>query len=208
MVKIPKSGVSYQFLFERDPRPRGTDVTLTEIVAKLGLKPLSPEAERDIRDRLGFALGRWQPPPATSDLADVISSLNSHAKALEKFNTVAQVSKGGHLEGECLERDMEVCFQLTQEIRDYLKLEDTDAAHAYLADFADRSAAVSSAARAAAKRLKANQRHRWQISIRMVRRLHSGIASPLQGKRDRSEGRDRSVFTCACRRSRKSGNGL
>ncbi len=154
MVKLPKSGVSYQFLFERDPRPRGTHVTLSEIIAELGLKPLTPETERDIRDCLGFALGRWQPPRATSDLAGVISSMNSHAKAFEKFNAVAQISKGGHLESERLERDMEVCFQLAQEIRETLALEDIAAAHAYLADFADRAVAVSSAARAAARRLK------------------------------------------------------
>ena len=154
MVKLPKSGVSYQFPFERDPRPRGTDVTLPKMLARLGLKPLTPEAERHIRDRLGFALGRWEPPRATFDLADVISSLNSHAKALEKLNAVAQIAKGGHLEGTYLERDMEICLQLAQGISDYLDLEDTAAAHTYLADFADRAAVVASAARAAAKKSK------------------------------------------------------
>ena len=120
MVKLPKSGVTYQFPFEldpeRDPAKREPDVTLSEIVAKLGLKPLTRKAERDIRDRLGFALGRWEPLRATFDLDDVISSMNSHAKALEKFNTVAQISKGGPLEGRYLERDMEVYFQLATEI--------------------------------------------------------------------------------------------
>ena len=93
MVKLPKSGVAHQFLFERDPTRGEPDVTLAQIVASLGLKPLSARAERDIRDRLGFALAKWETPRATFDLADVISSLNAHAKALEKFSPVAVLAK-------------------------------------------------------------------------------------------------------------------
>jgi hypothetical protein len=154
MVKLPKSGVAYQFLFERDPTRRGPDVTLAEIVTSLGLKPLTPRAEREIRDRLGFAMGKWQSPRATFDLADVISSLNSHAKALDRSSAVAAIAKGGHLKGRYLERDMEVCCQLAQSLKEDLGLEDITAAYAHLADFADRAAAIASAGRAAAKSLK------------------------------------------------------
>lgn len=153
MVKLPKSGVSYQLLFERDPSQREPDVTLSQIVATLGLKPLSGRGEREIRHRLGFALGKWEAPRATFDLADVISSLNVHAKALERFRAVAAIAKGGHLQGRYLERDMEVCLQLTQNLREHFAFEDIGAAHVYLADFADRASAIASAARAAAKRL-------------------------------------------------------
>jgi hypothetical protein len=154
MVRIPKSGVTYQFPFELDPGRREPDVTLADIVKSLGLKPLTGKAEREIRRRLGFALGKWEAPRQTYDLDDVMSSMNSHAKTLEKFVAVCSISKGGHLEDRYLERDMEVCFQLAQELRHTLALENNAAAHAYLADFADRGAALVSAARAAANRLK------------------------------------------------------
>ena len=157
MVKLPKSGVTYQFPFERDPGQREPDVTLTEIVNSLGLKPLTRKAEREIRHRLGFALGKWEAPRATFDLGDVISSMSSHAKALEKLVAVASISKGGHLERRYLERDMHVCFQLVQELRQALGLADIAAAHTYLADFADRGATIASAARSAEKRLKGNR---------------------------------------------------
>jgi len=154
MVKLPKSGVAYQSLFERDPAQREPDVTLAEIVSSLGLKPLTSRAEREIRDRLGFAMGKWEARRATFDLADVISSLNSHAKALETFNAFAVIAKGGHLKGRYLDRDMELCYQLARELREELRLDDIAAAYAHLADFADRAAGMASAARAAAKRLK------------------------------------------------------
>jgi hypothetical protein len=154
MVKLPKRGVAYQCLFERDPAHREPDVTLGEVVTSLGLKPLNARDDRNIRDRLGFALGKRQSPRATFDIADVISSLNSHAKALERFSTVAVIAKGGHLKGRYLERDMEVCCQLAQNLKDDLGLEDITAAYAYLADFANRVATVASAGRAAAKMLK------------------------------------------------------
>jgi hypothetical protein len=153
MVKLPKSGVAYLTLFERDPSQREPDVTLSEIVANLGLTPLTRKAEREIRARLGFAMGKWEAPHATFDLADVIGSLNSHAKALEKFSAVAAIAKGGHLKGRYLKRDMEACFQLAHDLKESLSLEDVTAAYAYLADFADRATAVAFGGREAAKRL-------------------------------------------------------
>jgi hypothetical protein len=155
MVKLPKSGVAHQFLFERDPTRGEPDVTLAQIVASLGLKPLSARAERDIRDRLGFALAKWETPRATFDLADVISSLNAHAKALEKFSAVAVLAKGGHLKGKHLERDMEVTCQWAQSLREDPTLENITAPYAYLTDFGDRAAVIASAGRSAAKRLQA-----------------------------------------------------
>jgi hypothetical protein len=155
MVKLPKSGAAYQSLFERDPTRREPDVALPQIVASLGLKPLTANAERDIRDRLGFALGKWESPHATFDLADVISSLNAHAKALERFSAVAVLAKGGHLKGKDLERDMEVTCQLAQSLKEDPTLKNIAAAYAYLTDFGARAALIASAGRSAAKRLQA-----------------------------------------------------
>jgi hypothetical protein len=52
MAKLPRTGVAYQCLYEHDG-------TLAELIASLELKPLSKNAEREIRDRLGFALAKW-----------------------------------------------------------------------------------------------------------------------------------------------------
>jgi len=57
MAKLPRTGIAYQCLDERE-------VTLAEIVVGLGLKPLSKKAEREIRNRLGFALATWDEPYA------------------------------------------------------------------------------------------------------------------------------------------------
>jgi hypothetical protein len=154
MVKLPNSGVAYQFLFERDPTRREPDVTLGQIVASLGLKPLSARSERDIRDRLGFVLAKWESPHATFDLADVISSLNSHAKALERFSAVAVLAKGGHLKGKHFERDMEVTCQLAQSLKEAPTFDDINAAYAYLTDFGDRATIIASASRSAAMKLQ------------------------------------------------------
>jgi hypothetical protein len=64
MAKLPRTGVAYRSPDERE-------VTLAEIVASLGLKPLSKKAEREIRDRLGFALATWDEPYTALQIKDV-----------------------------------------------------------------------------------------------------------------------------------------
>ena len=82
MAKLPRSGVGYQCLYEYD-------CTLSEVMASLGLKPLSKKAERKIRQQLGLALGKWEEPYTEVEVEDVVSSLNAHAKRLDKLAPLA-----------------------------------------------------------------------------------------------------------------------
>jgi hypothetical protein len=154
MVKLPKRGVAYQSLYERDPTGREPDVTLAEVVSRLGLKPLTAKEERGIRYRLGFAIAKFEPACATFEVADVVSSLNALAKALKTFSPLVAIAKGGHLKGRNLAKDMEVCVQLAGSLKEELDLSDISAAYSHIVDFGDRAAAVASAARTAANSLK------------------------------------------------------
>ena len=62
MAKLPRTGVAYQSLYEYDG-------TLAELIASLELKPLSKNAERKIRNRLGFALAKWEEPNTAKTLS-------------------------------------------------------------------------------------------------------------------------------------------
>ena len=78
MAKLPRTGVAYQCLYEYDG-------TLAELIASLELKPLSKNAEREIRNRLGFALAKREEPNTALQIKDVVSSLNAHAKRLDQL---------------------------------------------------------------------------------------------------------------------------
>ena len=77
MAKLPRTGAAYQCLDERD-------TTLAKIVASLKLKPLSKKAEREIRNRLGLALAKWEEPYTALQIKDVVGALKAHAKKLTK----------------------------------------------------------------------------------------------------------------------------
>jgi len=143
MAKLPRTGVGYQFLYEYD-------CTLPGVMASLGLKRLSKKAERKIRDRFGFALAKREEPYAAVEVHDVVSSLNSHAKRLDKFAPIAGVAKGGM----CHTEDIEVACRLAQILSEDSTVGNLAAAHAYLGDFGDRAAMIASACRSAAKRLE------------------------------------------------------
>ena len=65
MVKLPRRGVAYQSLYERDPTGRESNVTLADVISSLGLRPLTAKGEREIRARLGFAIAKFEPPCPT-----------------------------------------------------------------------------------------------------------------------------------------------
>ena len=64
MAKLPRTGVAYQCLYEQEH-------SLSEVMASLGLKPLSTKAARGLRERLGFALGKREEPCAGVEVDDV-----------------------------------------------------------------------------------------------------------------------------------------
>ena len=103
MAKLPRTDVAYRSLDERE-------VTLAEIVASLGLKPLSKKAEREIRNRLGFALAMWDEPHTGLQIKDVAGSLEAHAKRLDQIAPLGTITRSGFAR----EHDIAVGGQLIQ----------------------------------------------------------------------------------------------
>jgi hypothetical protein len=142
MAKLPRSGVAYQCLDERD-------CTLSEVMVSLGLKPLSKKAERKIRERLGFALALWEEPFTAIQVKDVVTSLNSHAKKLDEIVSLGAITREGFGRGH----EIAVSGQLLQVLTSDPTIGSVDAAHAYLTEFCDRACTIASASRTAAIRL-------------------------------------------------------
>jgi hypothetical protein len=88
-------------------------------MASLGLKPLSKKAERKLRDRLGFALAMWEEPYSAVEVKDIVSSLKSHAKRLDKFAPLAAVAKGGFSRSD----EIEVACRLAQILSEAKRLQ-------------------------------------------------------------------------------------
>jgi hypothetical protein len=142
MAKLPRSGVAYQCLNE-------CECTLPEIMVSLGLKPLSKSAERKLRDRLGFALAQWEEPYTAVEVEDVVSSLNAHAKRLDKLAPLAAVAKGGF----CGSEDIAVTGQLMKLLKEDTTIGNLEAAYSYFREFCDRAGTIASACRDAATKL-------------------------------------------------------
>jgi len=146
MAKLPKTGVTYSSLYEKD-------CTLAEVIKNLGLKSLSRKAERQIRDRLGFALGTWEAPHPPFVIKDIVRLLNSYAKclkALEKLGTIARA-------GFASEDEIVVGGELVQILASEPAIGSVNGAHAYLKDFSDRAGTLSSACRLAARNLQSKK---------------------------------------------------
>jgi hypothetical protein len=146
MAKLLKSGIRYQCLDERE-------VTLAEIVASLGLKPLSKKKEREIRNRLGFALAMWDEPYTMLQTKDVAGSLKAHAKKLD------QVASLGAITRMSFGREYEIVVggQLVQILASNPAIGTVEAAHEYLRNFCDRASIIASSCRAAAASMQSRK---------------------------------------------------
>jgi hypothetical protein len=142
MAKLPRTGQSYQVLDEREH-------TLSDVVASLGLKPLSKRSERSIRDRLGHALGQWEEPYGP-DVKDIARTLDVFARGLEKGVPLLEVSKGG-IHGI---EEIEAATRLAQSLREESSIGSIAAARKFLADFSETVATVASASRSAARKAR------------------------------------------------------
>jgi hypothetical protein len=138
MAKLPRTGIAYQCLDERE-------VTLAEIVAGLGLKPLSKKAEREIRNRLGLALATWDEPYAVLQVKDVADALKAHAKRLDQIAPLGTITRSGFAR----EHDIAVGGQLIQTLASDPAI-GLEAAHEYLRNFCDAARLIASSCRAAA----------------------------------------------------------
>jgi hypothetical protein len=134
MAKLPRTGVAYRSPDERE-------VTLAEIVASLGLKPLSKKAEREIRDRLGFALATWDEPYTALQIKDVAGALKAHAKRLDQIAPLGTTVGG----------------QLVRMLAQNPAIGSVEAAHEYLRNFCDGANMMALTCRAAAMSLQARK---------------------------------------------------
>jgi hypothetical protein len=146
MAKLPRSGVAYQFLYEYD-------CTLSEVMASLGLRPLSKKAERKLRDRLGFALAKWEEPYTAIEIKDVVSSLTAHAKRLDEITPLGAITRVGFGRGH----EIAVSGQLVQFLASDPAIGSVEAAHAYLSEFCDKANTIASACLAAVSKLRSTK---------------------------------------------------
>jgi hypothetical protein len=146
MAKLPQTGVAYQCLY-------GYDCTLSEVMASLGLRPLSKKAEGELRFRLGVALALWEEPYAAIQVKDVVTSLNSHAKRLDEIGPLAAITRERFARGD----EIAVSGELVQVLTSDPTIESVEAARAYLSEFCDRARKIASACRAAASSLQSTK---------------------------------------------------
>lgn len=146
MAKLPRSGVGYQCLNEYEG-------TLRQIMARLALKPLSKRAERELRNRLGFALALWEEPYTAVEVKDVVRSLKAHAKRLDQIASIGTITR----EGFARAYDLAVSGQVVQVLASEPNIGNIEARHAYLSDFCERADTIASACRAAASTLQAKK---------------------------------------------------
>jgi hypothetical protein len=72
MARLPSIGVSFMSLYERE-------TTLEQVIAHLGLSPMSTERKEAIRFELGQVIGQWsdaQDPTGALQLKDLIAKLH------------------------------------------------------------------------------------------------------------------------------------
>ena len=146
MAKLPRSGVGYQCLNEYEG-------TLRQIMARLTLKTLSKRAERELRNRLGFALAVWEEPYTAVEVKDVVRSLKAHAKRLDQIASIGTITR----EGFARAYDLAVSGQVVQVLASEPNIGNIEARHAYLSDFCERADTIASACRAAASMLQAKK---------------------------------------------------
>lgn len=143
MPKLPRTGAGYQCLYERE-------FTLLEVTASLGLKPLSKKAQRQIRERLGFAIATWEEPHPAIEIDDIVRLLKRHACSLDKVARLGAVAKGGR----CRTEEIETAVRVAQALSEIPAVSSLGSAYDYLEDFCDRALVIASACLTAAKELQ------------------------------------------------------
>jgi hypothetical protein len=190
MAKLPRSGVGFQILDERHCK-------LSELVARLGLKPLGKKAERKIRDRLGFALAKWEEPYTAVEVKEVVGALNSHARRLGKLTPLAAAAQTGMARSD----EIAVSAQLVQSLSQNPTIGSVGAAQSFLGEFCDRARTIALACRVAAIQLgftegkSGNPRFDWydEFTAVVVQVCQQNNIEPKLGI-DRSSGNPKSRF--------------
>src|SRR5262245_41625868 len=142
MAKLPRTGVAYQSLYQQK-------CALSEVIENLGLKRLSKKAERQLRQRLGFAIAKWEEPYPAIEIDDVARLLKSRASSLDKVAGLGAVAKGGIF---CTDA-IETAVRGAQALSEIPSVSSLSSAYDYLEDFGDRALVIASACRTEKLRL-------------------------------------------------------
>lgn len=178
MARLPRTGSASASLCERTPAKEEMikaglvadnkcETTLDQLVADLGLKPLSADEEQFIRARLGFVIGQWitntaifQEPDSRLLVKDVQISLVKIANGLDQL-TAGKLDADRLTEIEQLLQGAETGFRHIHDSAVAFKIIDTlaqevgcDKAMDLVKNFRYRSRTVAEACRRASKDLK------------------------------------------------------
>lgn len=178
MAKLRRTGVGYQCLYE-------LECTLPEIMASLGLKPLSKSAEREIRNQLGFALPKWEEPYTAVEVKAVVGSLKAHEKRLDQISSMGTITR----EGFAGAQNLAVGAQVLQVLVSDPNIGSVEGARAYVKDFCDRADTLASVCRAAANTLQSKKgkggknRYEWydEFTAVLVRICKQNKIEPTVG---------------------------
>ncbi len=179
MARLPRSGKSVSALYERTPAfeamvkagfvdSRECEITLADVIAELGLAPLSVEDEQTIRNELGAVIGRGieifeqsakQNPEAKIEVSDVQTTLTKVADGLDamiagksdptQFAAIDKVMKGAET-GFRERHDGEVALKIRRTLAQEIGVDD---AHDRMAEFHRWPRTIAEACRRAVRDL-------------------------------------------------------
>lgn len=139
MARINQPGFSLQLPNERE-------VSLSNVLADLGLRPLEEEELRDLRLEIGLALSRWCEPKGGVDSLDVARRLRRHASQLDKMKgLLAAADLGWHRD-----EDIQAAMFLVSALQRHPAISGIEAAQAHMGRFREMAADFAVALRVAA----------------------------------------------------------
>ena len=157
MARLPRTGASFSLLYEYE-------ITLTQVIASLGFRPLSKKDESFVRYKMGRAIGEWirsegdyQASDAKLyidakldidpklDIEDIQQSLNRLATRLDQVNDILSAVEGGihHI------HFIELAGQISSALSENPEIGSIEEAQKFLTDFRDRAGTVAHGARVA-----------------------------------------------------------
>ncbi|MBX9778234.1 MAG: hypothetical protein K2Y71_27950 [Xanthobacteraceae bacterium] len=145
MARLPRSGASFSSLYE-------IEITLHDVISKLGFRPLSRKDKSFVRSKMGQAIGQWatsegdyQVSGAKLAIEDIEHSLNGLATRLEEVQDILGAGEEGIHHTHVIEVVGQVAFALSENP----EIGSVEHARKFLADFRRRAGTIAHGARVA-----------------------------------------------------------
>jgi hypothetical protein len=139
MARLPRSGASFSSLYEYE-------ITLKDVISRLGFRPLSKEDEAFVRCVMGRAIGEWgrsegnyKESGAKLNIKDVQQTLAGLATRLDEVNDILAAAE----EGIHHTHVIEVVGQITSALSQNPEIGSAEQAQKFLVDFRDRAGTVA-----------------------------------------------------------------